>query len=110
VKTVLYPYCQTQVIEKLQKQPFSLLVDESTDISDNKILNLNVRFFDAETQNITTKLLYLEKIIDYSSAGMLETIRKRMEKLDISLDWMISFIAERNLSWIIRSNLLLPLH
>ena len=94
IKKSLYLFCQESINKQLMNQNYVILVDESNDISDDKLLNINVRFFNHDSKNVETKLLYLEKMIDYSSEGTSKLIKDRLQKLGLSQNKMLAYIAD----------------
>ncbi|XP_030756273.1 uncharacterized protein LOC115888841 [Sitophilus oryzae] len=93
IKNVLGNYKFTEVVNLLQKQKFSLLVDESTDKGTTKHLALVVRLLQT---NITVDLfLTLIPIIDASSLHLYQAIKKFFNDQNIPYSQnMIGFAAD----------------
>lgn len=62
ISNVIGPYFESLLLEKLKNKKFSLLIDESTDISLHKMLGVVVRFFDDESNKIINHFLGLVEI------------------------------------------------
>lgn len=69
IKNVIGVEAKKQLAEKLKKTKFSILTDESTDISSEKTCCIVVRFFDAESQSITSKLWGLVQVFNSDISG-----------------------------------------
>lgn len=59
ISNILCPVEVEEIAEVIRKTPFSILVDESTDISVHKFLCLLVKYVDQNTGMLHTRLLEL---------------------------------------------------
>ena len=57
VKNVLAPFFKKELKNDLKDAPFSLMVDESTDISSTKLLGVSVRYFSERMKRIINTFL-----------------------------------------------------
>lgn len=61
---VLAPYFAEYLQKDISKQPYSLLVHESTDVSVRKLVCVSVRYYSATAKKITTTFLHLVETED----------------------------------------------
>ncbi|CAG9815947.1 unnamed protein product [Phaedon cochleariae] len=66
------------IIKKLRKSYFSIIIDESTDISTKKSLVVMVRFWDEELQTIKDRFLGLLEVEDASAEGLFQLIKSKI--------------------------------
>ena len=57
VKNVLAPYFKKELKDDIKDAPFSIMVDESTDISSTKLLGVSVRYFSERMKKIISTFL-----------------------------------------------------
>jgi hypothetical protein len=78
-KSVLAPYFQQDLKEDLQDTPFSLMVDETTDISVTKLVAASIRFFSRKQKKIVTTYLGMTEIAKADAVGLDGSVRQLME-------------------------------
>ncbi|XP_055910829.1 uncharacterized protein LOC129945193 [Eupeodes corollae] len=86
IKNVLAKEETEELVDKLKKYKFSIMIDESTDICLNKLMCVMVRFFDDEDGKVVVRLLDLLKVESDCSA---EALYKKFK--DLILDNEIPF-------------------
>lgn len=86
VTKVLGPTFQEMLLEDIGQQPYSLILDESTDRSCTKELGVVVRYFSDRTGDFVTQFLGLIPISDASAHGIFLALKSFLElcKLNIS--------------------------
>ena len=76
IKKVLSPHFRLELKKDLANAPFSLLIDESTDISTVKLLAVAIRYHSVEQKAIISTYLGMEEII-HADAVNIHTAIKR---------------------------------
>jgi len=64
IKNVLGPSMLQDLIDEIGDSPYSIIIDESTDLSTQKILCIMVRFFSHKTRQVVTTFYRILKIIE----------------------------------------------
>ncbi|KAI5702152.1 hypothetical protein M8J76_017078 [Diaphorina citri] len=82
------------LISKLQKNFYSIIVDESTDISSVKSLAIVVRYYDEELKDVNDAFLTSIDIEDASSQGLYDAIIQFFTSTGIPLEKMLGFAAD----------------
>lgn len=78
----------------LQKKKFSLIIDETTDVSTSKSLALVARFYDESSEKVCDKFLALIKIENATANGIFAAISKCFEENKIPGNNLIGFGAD----------------
>ena len=74
IKNILGPYFKRELMKDLQASPcFSLLVDESTDISITKILAFSLRYYSPRFKQIKETFLALEDMIHSDANELIQS-------------------------------------
>lgn len=95
IQNVLADAEKSKLIKKLQKYKFSVLVDESTDISSNKTMCVLVRFFDEEQEKIIVQLLDLLHVgSDCSAEFLYSTFKQCILSYSIPLSNIIGLCCD----------------
>ncbi|XP_076033104.1 uncharacterized protein LOC143020558 [Oratosquilla oratoria] len=98
VVKVLGDYLTKKLAIKLQKNKFSLIIDESTDCSSDKACALVVKYYDKESAQIQTAMLDLINLYDgnegASGESLFNLILKCLSNHQIPLSNMIGFAAD----------------
>ncbi|XP_050509986.1 uncharacterized protein LOC126886893 [Diabrotica virgifera virgifera] len=77
----------TEVLKKdFKDQPFSLIIDESTDITVHKYLGLIIIYYSKLHQKIVSTFLDLVKIHECNAEGIVSTIKKTIKRFDLRLE------------------------
>lgn len=95
VTNVIGEYEKDNVVEYLKSVKFSILVDETTDISTNKTMCIVVRYYNSNTERIVSsfyELLEVHKFSTESTAkNLFKLIISAFENRNIPLDNIIGF-------------------
>ncbi|XP_076036562.1 uncharacterized protein LOC143022301 [Oratosquilla oratoria] len=98
VVKVLGDYLTKKLATKLQKNKFSLIIDESTDCSSDKACALVVKYYDKASAQIQTAMLDLINLYDgnegASGESLFNLILKCLSNHQIPLSNMIGFAAD----------------
>ena len=70
---------------------FSILIDESTDISDTQILTVVARYFDPNKHDVQDSLLDIVAVEEETTKGLYQTVKFLLEKRDIFFDNIVGF-------------------
>lgn len=88
-KSSLEDFC-----EQLRRKKFSIIIDETTDISTSKVLAVVVRYFDDKLGKVCDRLLNLIELDNSDSKSIYSSIIDFMEKAKIPISNMIGFAAD----------------
>jgi len=80
VKKLLGPHFKAELCQDLQEAPFSLLVDESTDVSTIKNLGVSIKYYSASEKKIISTFLGLLEIADSDAIHLDGAVRQVIPK------------------------------
>lgn len=89
IKNVLAPHFIEEIVSDLGDQEYSLLLDESTDISVSKILGISIRYFSRSLKTIISTFLGLVEIEDGTANSIVNGIKGLLLVLNIEIKKMI---------------------
>lgn len=89
IKNVLGPSMLEALIEEIGDFPYSIIIDESTDLSTQKVLCIMVRFFSHKTRQIVTTFYRIIKIIECDAKSVHEAIINQLKKDGLKIENMI---------------------
>jgi hypothetical protein len=72
---VIGPFFTKNLLSDLANSPFSLMVDEATDVSVCKFLGIAVRYFSKEMNKIVTTYLDLQEIVEADACGLYAALK-----------------------------------
>jgi hypothetical protein len=75
VTQVLGPFSKELIFEKLRKEKFSLIIDETTDIATRKSLVVVARFFEESEKIVKDHFVDLIEVHDATSDGLFNAVR-----------------------------------
>lgn len=78
----------------LKENKFSVIIDETTDVSVKKSLAILVRYTDLDLQKVRDRLLALVEVNDLTAEGILEQILAVIKNLCIPIPNLIGFAAD----------------
>lgn len=79
------------VTEYCRKQKFSIIIDETTDISVTQILAIVVRYFDFKREVVVDNLLDSVEVEDGTAAGLYKAVKTLLNQRNIPLENIIGF-------------------
>ena len=94
VKHVLADPCREEVIKTLTDTKFSMIIDESTDISAKKQLAVVVRYFCEVTCSIRSQFLKLIEVTHSDATTITDTLVSFFERSNIPLLNIIGYASE----------------
>ena len=77
-----------------KKQQFSLIIDESTDVSVSQILAVVVRYFDENQRESTDALLDTIEVDDATGVGLYNAVKQLLSERGIPLTNIIAFASD----------------
>ncbi|XP_054083617.1 protein FAM200C-like [Zeugodacus cucurbitae] len=95
IKTVVAKEEKDNLVNKLKANPFSVMIDESTDIGLNKHMCILARFYDEEKGRVVVKLLDLLPIgADCTADALYKTFKELMLSLGIPFNDIIGMCSD----------------
>lgn len=86
IKNVLALHFTEILKQDFKDQPFSLLIDESTDISVHKYLGLIIIYYSKLHQTIVSTYLDLAELDECNTEGIVSAIKKTLKRFDLRLE------------------------
>ena len=83
-----------EIVEICRENKFSLMIDESTDISVTQILAVMVRFYDKKKCQVTDALLDIIEVEDASAEGLYKVVKELFQSKNIPLTNIIGFASD----------------
>ena len=96
IKNILAKREVETIIQYLQTCKFSILIDESTDISDTKVMCLLVKYVSPLNKKVTTQLLELLALdaTDCSASKIFETFRNFLKEKEIPIKNIVGLACD----------------
>lgn len=94
IKNVLASKFRNDIMEQLRKIKFSIIIDESTDISATKQLALVVRYFCERRLTIRSQFLCLLEVTESDATTLTTILTSYFEKNTIPLDNIIGYASD----------------
>lgn len=94
IQVVLGPFALLKLTECLKTTKYSIIIDETTDISVMKHLVIITRYYDINENKVNDKFLSLVELSKSSSDEILQKIIDTFEKLAIPLENCIGFSSD----------------
>lgn len=96
VKDVIAKREVEKIVDNLQSSKFSVLVDESTDISDTKIMSVLVRYVSPSNKKVKTQLLELIRLDakDCSASKLFETFKNLLQEKKIPIKNIVGMACD----------------
>ncbi|KAH9637051.1 hypothetical protein HF086_013867 [Spodoptera exigua] len=89
IKNVLGPSMLEALVEEIADFPYSIIIDESTDLSTQKVLCIMIRFFSHKAKQVVTTFYRIIKIIDCDAKSVHEAIVNQLKEDGIKIENMI---------------------
>lgn len=77
-----------------RERNFSLIIDESTDVSVSQVLAVMVRYYDEKKCRVTDALLDIVEVDDASASGLYKCVKELLESKNIPLKNIIGFASD----------------
>lgn len=89
IKNVLGPCMLQELIEEIGDGPYSIIIDESTDLSTQKVMCIMLRFFPVQKKQVITTFYRLIKIIDADAKSVHSAIKLQLEQDGLRVENMV---------------------
>lgn len=89
IKNVFYPFFKESLRNDIGDSKYSLLIDESTDISVSKYLGISIRYFSENTKTVITTYLSLEPLENGTADGILDALQNCLKNYNLDIQNMI---------------------
>lgn len=89
IKSVLAPHFQQLLAEDISDNCFSLIIDESTDITIDKYLGIVIRYYSKSCKKIVSTFLHLSALEDASAIGICKAIFKVLDDFNLKISNMV---------------------
>lgn len=89
IKNVIGPTMLEELIEEIGDSPYSIIIDESTDLSTLKVLCIMVRFFSHKRGQVVTTFYRILKIVECDAKSVHQVIVDQFEKDGLQLENMV---------------------
>ena len=80
VKNILGPYFKSELQQDLLNAPFSILLDESTDISATKLLAFSIRYYSARFKDIKETFLCIKEIVHADANSLVAVLKEVVQE------------------------------
>ena len=94
IKNVLGPHFHSAVATTLQQNPYSLLVDESTDVASMKQLCVVVRYFDESLNRVSTRFFSLIDVPRADAATLFDSFKHELEEDKVPLSNIVGYASD----------------
>ncbi len=94
VRRVLSPHFQKELLQDLHDVPFSLLVDESTDISITKLLACSIRYFSSKSRTIVTTFLDILELAEGDAKSLTDAVQQLLVKWSLNKDKFVGLSTD----------------
>ena len=98
-RRVLCPHFKEELRENIQNTPFSLLVDESTDVSCIELIAISIRYYSKEMEKIVSTYLGLEEIVRPDAFSLEACVRRIMENWNLLGKGMVDLGTDSASNW-----------
>ncbi|XP_047039292.1 uncharacterized protein LOC124644115 [Helicoverpa zea] len=89
IKNVLAPHFTEELIKDIGQQKYSLIIDESTDISTSKQLGIVIRYFSRKLKKVVSSFLALEQLETSDAVGIVKALLSCLQKYGLNKNKMI---------------------
>ena len=89
IKNVLGPVMLSDLVEEIGDFPFSIIIDESTDLTTQKVLCVMLRFFSLRSRQIVTTFYRLIKLVECDAKTVHDAIKNQMKKDGLKIENMV---------------------
>lgn len=96
ISNVLCPIETNNIVENIQKTPFSVFIDETSDILNEKWMAFYVRYVNPETLQVHSQLVKLIDVdmTDYSTKKLFNAFKQEMLKLKIPFSNIVALSCD----------------
>lgn len=87
---VIAPHFKQELIDDIGNRKFSLIIDESNDISVTKLLGIGIRYFSASRKKFVTTFLDLVELIECNADAICDAIKISLDNHGLKLQKLIA--------------------
>lgn len=88
INNVWFPFMKNELIKDIGDGSYSLIIDESTDISIIKYLGIIIKYYSKKTKSIVTTYLKLADIVECNALALVECILSTLEDFNLNIKKM----------------------
>jgi hypothetical protein len=85
IKNVLVPHFINNLKEDLADRPFSILIDESTDVSIIKYLGCSIIYFSTQKSSVVSTCLELVELEEANADGIVKAVLQLLNKFNLNV-------------------------
>ncbi|XP_037943395.1 E3 SUMO-protein ligase KIAA1586-like [Teleopsis dalmanni] len=89
IKNVLSPCMLQDLVQEIGDSAYSIIIDESTDISTLKILCTMIRFFSMPKKNIVTTFYRIIKLTEFDAQSICDAIKAQLQSDNLNFQNLI---------------------
>ncbi|MCL4143579.1 UNVERIFIED_CONTAM: hypothetical protein GTU68_063836, partial [Idotea baltica] len=89
LNNVVHPCLHESIIEDIRVTPFSLIIDESTDVSVIKHMCLCVKYFKKDSASLITTFLSLMPVVSTTASSLFNDIKSYFDEVNVPLSNII---------------------
>ncbi|CAB3986321.1 zinc finger MYM-type 6-like [Paramuricea clavata] len=94
IKEVIAPALYRDLCEDMAGQKYCVILDESTDVSCNKLLCVIIRFYSKSEKKIVTALLSLIPVIKATGENLFQALKGSLENAGLSLANCVGYASD----------------
>ncbi|KAL0830039.1 hypothetical protein ABMA28_003497 [Loxostege sticticalis] len=85
IKNILAPHFYQELVDDIGDQEYSILIDESTDVSVSKLLGVTVRYYSLSLKKIVSTFLGLVELEDGTANGIVNGLKLLLSGLNLNI-------------------------
>lgn len=89
IKNVIAPSLLNELIEDVGTSPFSIILDESTDVSTNKLLAIMIKYYSQKRNDVVTQFLSFISVVEATAQVLFEKVCEFFESIKLPLKNLI---------------------
>ncbi|XP_077276673.1 zinc finger protein 862-like isoform X1 [Temnothorax americanus] len=90
IKNVLGPYFNNELLSDIGNGKYSLLLDESNDVSVNKLLGIVIIYYSDKQGKTISSFLALTKLEICNAEGIVNALKKTLEEMKLDLQNLLA--------------------
>ncbi|CAH2108899.1 unnamed protein product [Euphydryas editha] len=90
IKNILAPHFTEKLIKDIGEQKYSLIIDESTDISTSKQLGIVIRYFSRKLKKVVSLFLALEQLETSDAIGIVKALLSCLQKYGLNKNKLVA--------------------
>jgi len=94
IKNVLGESIREEIKDSMKGQKFSLLVDESTDVSSTKLMAVCVCYYNPELMKVVNQFLGQEEVVSCTGENLFNAIKKVLNKYNLKCEDIIGYSSD----------------